>query len=298
MEFKDYYKILGLTKSADKNEIKSAYRKLAQKYHPDKNKGDKTAEEKFKDISEAYAVLSDPEKRKKYDTLGSSWNRYRSTGGQGQDFNWQDWFSHGGGRQTGGSPFGNIGDMFGGRGGFGSNFMNKSKPVNGRDYKTTVNITLQEAYTGTSRLLQVGDEKMEIKFKAGIASGHTQKISGKGYPGENGGKSGNLIITTEVLPEKGIERKGNDLYLDKTINLYDAIFGADIQLEFFGNKIKIKIPKETQAGKKLKLKNQGMPLYNLPGSKGDLYVTFNIKIPEKLTDEELELFSKLRDFRK
>lgn len=323
MDFKDYYKILGVEKNASQDEIKKAYRKLAQKYHPDKNQGDSNAEKKFKDIGEAYQVLSDPEKRNKYDNLGANWNRHRQSGGSSSDFNWQDWFNAGGAgrpgsgrRQTVGDFFssgGGVSDfferIFGGTSGFGSggfagnagaNYTGSSnfkRTKKGEDYKTTVELSLEDAFNGTSKILNVNGQRIEIKFKPGIYDGHTQKISGKGLPGKNGGPNGDLIINTKIKEHPLYERKGNDLYLDTFIDLYTAILGGNAKVNTLGGTVKISIPKESQTGRVLKLKGLGMPDYNNSNKKGDLYIKLLVKIPTKLSEKEKELFEELQGLR-
>ncbi len=321
MEFKDYYKILGVSKNASQDEIKKAYRKLAQQYHPDKNKGDENAEEKFKEISEAYEVLRDPEKRKKYDNLGSSYNNFRHRGGRNQEFNWQDWFAPGGtGRRTSGERFRSFGDVFGGRGsvsdffekifggGFGGGIDEEeifggrggaSRSARGQDILTEVEISLEEAFKGTSRMLTIdGNEKMEIKFRPGIKDGHIMKISGKGQQGQGGGQRGDLKIKVKVKSHPRVERKGDDLYVEAVIDLFKAILGGTVNLNTFSGKMQLKIPPETQPGKTFKMSGQGMPNYNNPNKRGDLYVKIQIKIPENLSKEEKDMFQKLSEMRK
>lgn len=313
MDYKDYYKALGVKKDASDSEIKSAYRKLANKYHPDKNQGDKSAEEKFKEISEAYEVLKDSTKRSKYDRLGMNWNKFRSTGGSSQDFNWSDYMSGGGRGGSGG--FGGFGDMFsgGGRGGDMSDFFEKifgggfsggrqsngrPRPVKGNDYETHIDLTLEDAFKGSSKILNVNGERIDIKFKPGIADGQTMKISGKGLSGKNGGKNGDLIIKVKVVSSGKIERKNSDLYTDININLYKMILGGSATISIFGRKVQIKIAPETQSGKILKLSGLGMPHYSDQKRKGDLYVNIYPKLPTKLSGHEKKLFKELMELRK
>lgn len=318
MEFKDYYKILEVGKSASQDEIKKSYRKLAQKYHPDKNKSNPEAEKKFKDISEAYQVLKDPDKRRKYDNLGSSFNRHRQSGGSSGDFNWNDFMNQSGQRRPGGNTMGDffssgggLSDfferMFGGgssgfsgdagaRGGFSGN-AGFRKPQKGNDYKTQVEIDLSDAYKGTTKVLNVNGEKIEIKFKPGITDDTTLKISGKGLPGKNGGPNGDLMINVKVKEHPLFERKGNDLYLDTYVDLYTAVLGGEAKVSTLGGTLKITIPSESQSGRKLKLKGQGMPYYTDNRKKGDLYIKLLIKIPQKLSEKEKNLFRELKAIR-
>ena len=318
MDFKDYYKILGVDRKASDAEIKKAYHKLAQKYHPDKNKSDASAEEKFKNISEAYQVLKDPEKRAKYDNLGSSFNNFRQSGGNSSDFNWQDWFNQknaggprGGGFGRSGKTVGDIFDSggmsdffekifggFGGGKGFNPGAGFKKQAKKGEDYKTEVEISLEEAFKGTSRLLSVNGDKFDIKFKQGIKDGHVQKISGKGLPGKTGGPKGDLIIKVKVNEHPRVERNGDDLYVDINIDLFKALLGGTTMISTFAGKVKITIPPGSGQGKKLKLNGLGMPDYNDPAKKGALFIKLNIDMPDNLSDEEIEIIKKWKDLRK
>ena len=315
MEFKDYYKILGVNKNSPQEDIKKAYKKLLLKYHPDKNPNDKEAENKFKDVSEAYEVLSDPDKRRKYDNLGSSWNRYQQTGGSATDFNWSEWFSQSRtateSKKKSGDVFSNFGDFFHSGGNvseffekiFGSGFSKQkgqqsAPPQKGEDYETNVEITLEQAFKGTSRIIDINDKKIEVKFKPGIADGQVLKITGKGYPGKNNGLNGDLIIKIIVKPHTKVERKNDDLQVDIFLDLFKMILGGTSKLTTFGGSINLKIPPETQQGKILMLKGQGMPKYSNPTERGDLFVKLNVKLPQKLSNEEIELFKELRDVRK
>ncbi len=306
MDFKDYYSILGVSKSATEDEIKKAYRKLAQKYHPDKNKGDSTAEEKFKDISEAYEVLKDSDKRRKYDNLGSSYNRYRNTGGN-SGFNWSDWENPGASGRRRKTSFGDMFDQGGSGfysdffekifgGGFGKSRGFSPTPKQGEDFKTEVDISLEEAFKGTSRLIKINKERIEIKLKAGIPDGTVLKITGKGSSGRNGGANGNLLITVNVKEHPEVELKDRDLYQDLIIDLYTAILGGSMKVKTFTGTLQVNIAPETQSGKVLKLKGLGMPEY-ADKAKGDLYLNINIKLPENLSSEEKELFEKLKKIR-
>lgn len=317
MDFKDYYKILGVEKKASQEEIKKAYRKLALKFHPDTNQTPE-AEAKFKDIQEAYEVLKDPDKRAKYDRLGSNWNKHRRTGGSSQDFDWSQWFNQqnaGKGTRSGGRTVndffnqgGGISDFFekifgsaytqqGGASNFDTQYR-QQKPIKGSDVETSVDISLEEAYTGTNRVVTINNkEKLDIKFKPGIENDQVLKLSSKGKPGKYGGPNGDLLIKVRVNESKGIERKGNDLHLEAKIDLYTAILGGNSDISLFGKKIKIKVAPNTQSGKTLKLKGLGMPFYSNNEKKGDLYVKLLISIPENLTEKELELFKELSSLR-
>ena len=311
MEFKDYYKTLGVDKSANNEDIKKAYRKLAVKYHPDTNAGNKELESKFKDLNEAYEVLKDPEKRKKYDTLGSSWNNFRQTGGREADFNWSEWASQprASSRRRASDSYTNFGDVFSGGGVseffekiFGSGFSQKAgfqpTPKKGEDFQTEVEISLEEAFKGTSRLLSINDKKIELNIKPGITDSQILKISEKGMPGKNGGKNGDLLIKIIISPHKRVQRKDDDLYVEVTIDLYKAILGGTTKISTFGDTIKLNIPPESQPGKVLRLNGQGMPHYSNPSTRGDLYINLNVKLPKNLSDKEKEIFKELDNLRK
>ena len=315
MEFKDYYKILGVPKSATADDIKKAYRKLAQKYHPDKNPGNAEAEAKFKDINEAHEVLGDEEKRKKYADLGSTYQRYKKTGAPADGFNWSQWANQASqgnqGRRT--SNTGSMNDFYdytgtgsGGGGGvsdffekifgeYGKKATVRNQPIKGEDLSTSIDITLEEAFKGTSRHIGVGKETIDLKIKPGVEDGHSQKITGKGASGKYNGPNGDLLITIKILPNPDVTRTGDDLHLEIKVDLYKALLGGEATLSFFGGNLKLKIPPESQNGKILKLKKQGMPKYINPAERGDLYVKIHVILPEKLTKNEIELFKDLQD---
>ncbi|MFP4528374.1 MAG: DnaJ C-terminal domain-containing protein, partial [Candidatus Kapaibacterium sp.] len=290
-------------------------------------KDNKEAEEKFKDISEAYDVLKDTEKRQKFDNLGSSYNRFRQSGGTSQDFNWSDWFSQQQAQR--GQKYRTMGDFFSqggglsdffekifgggaaaGGAGFGQEFSGTRPgagyrqqtgfnypPRKGENYESEVEISLEEAYRGTSRMIEINSHRLEVKFRPGITDGQIMKISGKGMPGAGGGKRGDLLIRVKVRPHKRVERRGDDLYVDAEIDLYKMILGGQSTLSTFGGRLKFNITPESQPGKVMKLSGQGMPHYNDPSKKGDLYVKLGVRLPKNLTDEEKELFKKLKDIR-
>lgn len=314
MDFKDYYKILEVDKSATADEIKKKYRQLAQKYHPDKNQGNPAAENKFKDLNEAYDVLSDAEKRAKYDSLGSSFSKFRNSGGSSADFNWSDWMNKNQSsqrRKKTSDMFSGINDFFSKNETssdffekiFGGGFGNKQKSTRnqsakGSDYQTNVEITLEEAYKGCSKIINIDNQKIEVKFKPGIENGQNLKISGKGLPGKNGGERGDLLIAVNIKPHKRVNRKGDDLYVEITVDLYKAVLGGTSKITTFAGTVKLSIPPESQQGKVLCLKGLGMPNYNTPDKTGDLYVTLNVKLPENLSEKERELFTELKELSK
>ena len=304
MDYKDYYTILGVSKSAAQAEIKKAYRGLAKKYHPDKNKDDKTAENKFKEISEAYEVLGDPEKRKQYDELGANWKQYQQAGGQQRHHRGQP----GGGFQGfGGDPAdmfggGGFSDFFqqfftgGGGGGFGGHSGN-ARAMKGQDYEAEMEISLQEAFSGTSRLLNLERQQLRISTKPGVQDGQVLRIKGKGAPSMGGGPNGDLYIKVLVSKHPHLERKGNDLFITLPINMYTALLGGEAQVNTLSGQLKLQIPEGTQNGKSLRLRGKGMPLYGKPDQYGDLYVKIEVTLPTNLSDEEKNLIRKLRDIR-
>ncbi|MGQ1786273.1 DnaJ C-terminal domain-containing protein [Saccharicrinis sp. GN24d3] len=319
MDYKDYYKILGVSKSASQDEIKKAYRKLAVKYHPDKNKGEKQAEERFKEIGEAYEVLKDPEKRQKYDQLGANWKQYQNAGAGTGGFNYSQF---GGGMPGGGSFYyqGDISDMFGGAGNNFSDFFNAffggmggmggssmSSDINGfngraaskkgTDYQAEMEISLAEAYSGTTRIITVNGQKLRTTIKPGAYNGQELRIKGKGGHAYNSGTPGDIYIKLKIIPDNNYELQGNDLIYKANIDFYTAILGGKIEVNTLAGKLSLKVPKGSQPGSKLRLKGKGMPVYNKPGRSGDLYVQLIISIPRNLSEEELDLFRKLKRLR-
>ena len=298
MQYKDYYNILGVKKSSTQEEIKKAYKKLAVKYHPDNNQGNKAAEEKFKEIAEAHEVLGDPQKRKLYDQVGPNWKDYEKMARDGQGF-------PGGGR---GNPFGggvNVGGdastifseffkFFGGFGGAAAGAGTQGFQAKGRDHETTFTISLEEAYTGMKPTLRMGEKRITIPIKAGIRDGQRIKLGGKGGPGIAGGPKGDLYIKINVKPHPLFTVKGKDLYLNKELDLYTAVLGGKLVIPALNGKKSITIPAGSQSGKKLKLQGLGMPDIKKPGYYGDLIVNLNVKIPEKLSPKEKALFEELR----
>ncbi|MCX2744196.1 J domain-containing protein [Mangrovivirga sp. M17] len=308
MDYKDYYDILGVDKKASQDEIKKAYRKLAVKYHPDKNPDNKAAEDKFKDISEAYEVLGDPEKRKQYDKLGRNWKQYQNAGfdpnaaggpfgGRGGGFEYQ--FQGDPSEFFGGSGFSDFFESFFGGGGRRSSGRSRGgfggfgeQNVLGSDLSGDLNISLHEAYQGTERIITVGSEKIKVKIKPGAYEGLKLRIKGKGQPGPTGTR-GNLILNVKVREDSRYSRKGDDLYLDHEVDIFTMMLGGGTEVDTLSGKVKIKLPEATQNGKTFRLKGKGMPVYGKQ-SKGDLYVKIQAKLPEKLNSEQKEILKNFK----
>ncbi len=304
MDYIDYYKVLGLNKNATEKEIKKAYRKLARKYHPDLNPGDKVAEKKFKEINEANEVLSDPENRKKYDKYGKDWKHAEEFEKAKQQ---QGAYSGGfGGGFGGGASYGggyNEGDysdffesMFGGRGGFSGGSRGAGK-FKGQDIKAELQLNLTDVYKTHKRTLTVNGKDIRLTIPAGVEDGQTIKIKGHGGKGVNGGPNGDLYITFRIINNTKYKRNGNNLYLDVDLDLYKAVLGGELIVDTLSGKVKLKVKPETQNETKVKLKGKGFPVYKKEGQFGDLYITYHIKIPTNLTEKEKELFQELAKLR-
>ncbi|RPI14133.1 MAG: J domain-containing protein [Ignavibacteriae bacterium] len=314
MEYKDYYKVLGVEKNATQDEIKKAYRKLAVKYHPDKTKGDKASETKFKEINEANEVLSDPEKRKKYDRLGENWRQYEQHGGQQGGFDWSQYASQGSGRTY--SYEGDFSDIFGNSGysdffdmlfgqGFGASQQRRNRTggarratvAKGEDMSAELEITLEDAYHGAQKIFTINGQGIKLNIKPGITDGHLLKLSGKGSPGMQGGTPGDLLLTIKIAKHPVFDRKGDDLYADIDVDLYTAILGGKASFKSFKGNVKVDIPKGSQNGKLLRLQKLGMPKYGHANEFGNLYLKLNINIPEHLSAKEEQLFKELQKLR-
>ncbi len=310
MEYIDYYKILGLTKNATSEDIKKAYRKLARQHHPDLNPNNPQAVKLFQQINEANEVLSDPEKKKKYDQYGKDWKNAEQFE---QARKQQQSSGHSGGNPfgNGGNPFGDGGgsyysqggdegdfsdffsSMFGNRGG-GAGRQTKFK---GQDFRASVQVSLSEAYKTHQQTFSVNGKNIRITVAAGIENGQEIKIGGHGAPGVNGGPNGDLYITFEVKNDTAFTRKGNDLYKTVPLNLYKAVLGGEEIIDTLSGKVKLTIAPETQNGTKIRLKGKGFPVYRKEGEFGDLYVTYHIQIPTRLSEKEKELFEQLSKLR-
>ncbi len=326
MDYKDYYQILGVSKSASTDEIKKAYRKLARKYHPDVNQGDTAAEGRFKDINEANEVLSDPDKRQKYDRFGSEWQRFERAGGSAQDFNWGQWGQRapgGGGGYTQTISPEEFAQMFGSGGGSGgfSDFFETlfgqgagagrsssagfgfggspgaAQAIRGQDMEHAVDVTLDEAFYGTTRSLQYSNGRtIQTKIPPGVKTGSKVRLSGKGQPGA-GGKDGDLYLKVNVLPDERFERKGDNLHVTAPVDLFTALLGGKIDVAGLDKTVKLSIPPETSNGKQFRLSGMGMPKLRKPEERGDLYAKIKVMLPENLSEEEKELLGQWRELR-
>ncbi len=303
MQFKDYYKILGVDRKATAEEIKKAFRKLAKKYHPDKNPGNKQAEEKFKEINEANEVLSDLEKRRKYDRLGSNWNNSQFAG---SDFdNWFKNYSSQQNRNTYSGSFKdifsdfNLGDVFESFMGGQTQRGSRTRGRKGADYEATANITLEEAFTGAERQITVDGRTLRVKINPGAEHGKKLRLKNQGASGVSGGERGDLYLTVNILPNPFYERKGDDIYYNLDIDLYTAVLGGKGQIKTIDGKIiNVDIPRGTDNGKVLRIKGLGMKQYENPGTRGDFLIRINIVLPKNLSQEEVRLFTKLAALRK
>ncbi len=294
MDFVDYYKILGVDKNASADDIKKAYRKLARKHHPDLNPNDKEAHKKFQQINEANEVLSDPEKRKKYDTYGKDWQHaeqfeqqrqqrsqqqrsYSNAGTEGfsgdfDESNFSDFFS---------SMFGNEGRR------------SSSTKFRGQDFNAELNLTLAEAYKTHQQTFTINGKNVRITIPAGVENGQTIKLKGYGSEGVNGGPNGDLLITFVIANDNRFKRDGNNLHVTENIDLYTAVLGGEAIVQTMDGKVKLKIKPGTQNNEKIRLKGKGFPVYKKEGESGDLIVTLNVLLPKDLTKEQKDLFTQL-----
>ncbi|MBF9236140.1 J domain-containing protein [Hymenobacter sp. BT683] len=306
MDYKDYYKVLGVEKNATPEQIKKAYRKLARQHHPDINPNDKEAERKFKDLNEANEVLSDPEKRKKYDRFGADWQRYQQQpsgagrGGQpGGGFDWSQYTQGGGfgegGRFDEGEDFSDFfGSLFGKMGG---GRAGGSRPGAGPDYQAELELTLAEAYHGGPRTVTVNGKNLRLTIQPGVADGQTIRLRDQGGPGRHGGPNGSLLITFRIQPDSRYARTGDDLTQDVPVSIYKALLGGEQTVETLSGSVKIKLKPETQNGTRLRLRGKGFPIYKKPGEFGDLYLRLNLTLPQHLTAQEKELIQQLAALR-
>ncbi|MCB9133963.1 MAG: DnaJ domain-containing protein [Anaerolineales bacterium] len=312
MNYQDYYQTLGVNKNASQDEIRDAFRKLARQYHPDANQGDKASEEKFKQINEAYQVLSDADKRSKYDQFGSAWQNYTRGGGRPEDFNWGQWASRGGsGGYTRTVNMEDLGDLFGGMGGIGgfSDFFETlfgrgaggapggvpTRMRTGRDTEQEVEITLEEAFHGATRVFERPDgTRMEVKIPKGVRTGSKVRVQGQGQKTTYGGQPGDLYLRIKVESHPIFKREKDDLSVILPVDLYTALLGGEVEVASLGRTVQLKIPALTQNGKTFRLRGLGMPKPQKANDNGDLLATVEVKLPKKLSDQERLLFEQLR----
>jgi curved DNA-binding protein len=316
MEYKDYYKILGVSKDATEKDIKRAFRKLARQYHPDVNPDDPQAEERFKELNEAYEVISDPEKRRKYDQLGADWQRFQRAGGQPGEYDWGRWAGGGPGDRVHvryGSPE-DLDDLFGGGGSFSDFFSQifggvgagpatqgryqyEMRPQRGQDYEQAVEISLEEAYHGTTRMLQKDGQRLEVLIPAGAKTGTRVRMSGEGGSGAAGGPAGDLYLRVIVLPDPRFERREDDLHTTVATDLYTMVLGGEVQVPTLDGHVVLTIPAGTQNGRTFRLRGKGMPRLRNAEQRGDLYAKVEVQLPTRLTADQLRLFEQLRGLR-
>jgi len=285
MEFIDYYKVLDIDKNATANDVKKAYRKLARKLHPDLNPNDKESHKKFQQINEANEVLSDPEKRKKYDKYGKDWQHAAEFEGQRQSARPED---------SSGQGFSDAGDFSS----FFESMFGRSEgraqaKFRGQDYNAELHLELTDALQTNQQTLTVNGKNIRITIPAGVENGQIIKLKGHGSPGVNGGPPGDLYITFRIADHPRFKRIGNDLFVNATIDLYTALLGGDTTIDTLNGRVKMKVIEGTQPGTKVRLKGKGFPLYKKEGQFGDLYVTYEVTLPTNLNEKQKELFTEL-----
>ena len=308
MDFKDYYEILGVSPDADAKTIKQAYRKLARQHHPDVHPGNKEAEEKFKTINEAYQALSNPEQRKKYDELRAQYQRWQQSGKQPQDFNWQNWAAQPG--QDANVQYASaedLEDLFGSQSPFSDFFTSifgqtrgqsrgqaRSRgPRKGQDVEAEVDLSLEEAYHGAARSLQIGDRRIEARIPPGVRTGSRVRLAGQGGPGRDGGPAGDVYLVVRLLPHPTFELEGDNLHAEVPVDIYTAVVGGEVRVPTLDRPVMLKIPPRTQGGRTFLISGRGMPKTGDPKSRGDLYVRVKLMLPENMTEEELNTFRSL-----
>jgi curved DNA-binding protein len=293
MEFIDYYKILEISKTATEADIKKAYRKLARKYHPDLNPDNKGAENKFKAINEANEVLSDSAKRKKYDAFGKDWKHADEFKNAQQQQSKRDTNQ----QQDYGAFTGDFSDFFESMYGGSSRNTGRQTKFRGQDLHAELHLNLKDVYTSQQQTLTVNGKNIRLTFPAGIENGQVIKITGHGTTGANGGPNGDLYITFSISNHTLFKREGSNLYSNVDLNLYTALLGGEVLIDTFDGKVKLKVAPETQAGSKIKLKGKGFPVYKQENDFGDLYITYQIKLPTSLSVKEKELLTELQKIR-
>lgn len=297
MEYVDYYKILGIDKNASTEDVKKAYRKLARKYHPDVNPNNKEAHKKFQEINEANEVLSDPDKRKKYDQYGKDWQhaeafeKARQQQQRQRTYTTGDEYFGGGGESTFSDFFESL------FGGMGSRSSGRESKFRGQDYRAELHLSLREAYSTHQRTITLDGKNIRITIPAGVEDGQKIRLKGYGAPGINGGPNGDLYITLVIQEDSQFKRLGNDLYTTAEINLYTAVLGGETTVETLSGKLKLKVPTGTQNDTRVRVRGKGFPVYKKDGEFGDLYVTYKVNIPTNLSEKEKQLFTELSKLR-
>lgn len=290
----DYYKTLGITKSASEGDIKKAYRKMARKYHPDLNPNDKTSEKKFKEINEANEVLSNPENRKKYDKYGEHWQNgeaYEQEKQRQQQYQRNSQDNQGGYSQEDFSEM--FGDLFGGA----SSGRRTNARYRGQDYNSEIQLSLRDVYKTQKQVITVNGKNIRITIPAGVENGQNIKIKGHGGKGVNNGPNGDLYIQFSITNNTKFKRDHSNLQQTVDLDVYTALLGGELMVDTFDGKVKLTIKPETENGTKVKLKGKGFPKYKKEGQFGDLYITYQLKIPTKLSEKEIELIKELQKLR-
>ncbi len=308
MEFKDYYKILGIEPNADEKTIKQTYRKLARQYHPDVNPGNKEAADKFKEINEAYQVVSNPEERRKYDELRAQYQSYQQRGGRAQDFDFDRWRAQPGqGARVEYGTVEDMEDMYGPGGGFSDFFSNifggmpgrgprgaPQGPRRGQDIEFEIEIPLSDAYRGASRMLQIDDRRIEARIPPGVNNGSRIRLAGQGEPGINNGQPGDLYLVVHLIPDPQFEREGDNLLVEVPVDIYTAALGGEVRVPTMDRPVLLKIPPQTQAGRTFRLRGKGMPKLNDPKTHGDLLAQVQLVLPEPMSEHELDTLRQLK----
>jgi curved DNA-binding protein len=321
MDFKDYYEILGVAPNADKKVIQQTFRQLARKHHPDVNPGNKEAEEKFKTINEAYQVLSDAKQRKKYDELRAQYQQWQQTGSRQQDFDWQNWSASRAGNGTAGASQPGKGprtqyaspedleDLFGSAspysdfftnifgGGRGSDRGEPSTPRRGRDVEYEVDLTLEEAFHGADRSLEMDGHRFKAGIPVGVRTGSRVRLAGQGEPGQNGGPAGDLYLIIKILPNETFEREGDDLHMDIPLDIFTAIAGGEVRISSMERPLTLTIPPRTNANRNFRIRGKGMPHLGDSNTRGDLFARVRLVLPDSLTDQEVNTISALASAR-
>ena len=301
MDFKDYYEILGVPPNADKKVIQQTFRQLARKVHPDVNPGNKDAEEQFKAINEAYQVLSDAKQRKKYDELRAQYQQWQRTGGRQQDFDWQNWSAqpNQGAHVQYASPE-DLEDLFGNDSPYSDFFTNifgqarkggrgtSSSPRRGRDVEYEVDLTLEEAFHGAERLLEIDGRHIKAGIPAGVRTGSRVRLAGQAEPGQNGGPSGDLYLIIQILPNDTFEREGDDLHMDVPLDIFTAVAGGEVRIPTMERPLTLTIPTRTNANQNFRIRGKGMPHLGDPDKRGDLFARVKLVLPDSLTDQEVD----------